>query len=235
MHRDLNVSYPNPMLKEVVCELRFPAVLKIEHGIVDFQDKIREDLPTFGLGERIGFPREKFWEFRNENEDLKVGVRINSLAISSYRYKKFNDFFPELKKYTKIFVETFDISSVLRIGLRYINEYIFETNDAIEEYFRYFVPNFNEERINLAQARAFSLELRKRLEDSDLNLRNDFRKNEQDQYRYILDIDSYVNKKIRWNEVFDKIQALHDIVVKEFHENINNAFIEEVLEKREDE
>jgi uncharacterized protein (TIGR04255 family) len=149
------VIYAKNPLVEVVCQLRFPTILRIESELpATFQDKIRASYPTFkdntrpelqvSLSEelakltggavpptlRAGGPA---YDFISADEQWKVGLTRDFLALSTPSYKRWEDFKEHLDAPLKSLVEVYAPDSFIRIGLRYrdlIRRSVLELHDT---------------------------------------------------------------------------------------------------------
>lgn len=137
------VIYEASSLLEVICQLRFPAILKIDNEVpADFQDIIREEFPnfidkaqiSFGVGPLVKDQIEsgaliselpsqssKNYEFNSEGEKWKVNLARNFLALSSRDYKRWEEFKTYLNIPLNSLIGNYAPSHYSRIGLRYRN------------------------------------------------------------------------------------------------------------------
>ena len=231
--RDLSEKFPNPPLKEVAYEVRFPALLRIENEISQYQDRIREDFPEVGktigglispTGGIIG-PGEVSWQFRNDDIQLQLRVKNNSLALISTSYKSFDDFLPKIKECTESFLDTYQIPYVTRIGLRYIDDFCFG-DDAMEEFEKFFIPAFNSEIINSKDTVDHRIEIRQRKGEHFLTLRTVMAKDGEGITHYIMDTDSYHDSdKVNKEDIIGVVNELHSNVLEEFHRFVTDDFV----------
>ena len=131
----------NPLVK-VICQLRFPPILKIDAQIPDeFQERIRKDFPNFSektedlemtISKEVNMPipseilREvrqtsgiKNYEFSSEDEQWKVNLTRTFIALSSTKYRTWEEFSAKLDKPLKALVEIYSPQNFSRVGLRY--------------------------------------------------------------------------------------------------------------------
>ncbi len=132
------VIYQKPALDEVICQLRFPPVLRVGVGEpAEFQDAIREHFPFFE--ERLPMPssdlpqaitrilpdlsnmktRNRVFDFLSEDREWKVSLTNDFLALSTQKYVRWEGFrehlFGPLEELNKIYQPSF----FQRVGLRY--------------------------------------------------------------------------------------------------------------------
>lgn len=132
----------NP-LRQVICQLRFPPILRIDARVPDeFQDIIRDVFPDYTEREEldINIPRElqrniprevldrllqapptKNYEFKSEDGDWKVNLTRTFLALTTYDYERWEQFYETLIGPLSALVDVYSPSSYSRIGLRYID------------------------------------------------------------------------------------------------------------------
>jgi uncharacterized protein (TIGR04255 family) len=138
------VIYKNNPIERVICQFRFPAILRIDAEVpADFQDKIRSDFP--GLTEKtnvtIQFPQglegqmppevsqqlaqssgtTKNYEFGSEDGIWQVNLTRTFLALSTRDYPRWEVFKKQLEIPFESLIEMYSPSSFSRIGLRYVD------------------------------------------------------------------------------------------------------------------
>jgi uncharacterized protein (TIGR04255 family) len=134
-------EYETNFIKTVVFRIDFSPIMKLTTEIpVDFQDKIRDELPKFkeekiyefinflskdpNTDEPIHIQDKKIWPqfvFLSKEELKKVSLVYNYLAIEFIEYSTYNDFSKCIEKIYSIFRETYKTLDITRLGLRYIN------------------------------------------------------------------------------------------------------------------
>lgn len=136
------VTYQRNTLSEVVCQVRFPPVLRIETHLPDeFQERIRSTFPGFqeSRAEPVfpeGIPAEvrrviqssaasagrRGYEFVSAEQDYVVSLTRDSLALKTTRYTSWrNSFRPMLEPPLAALLEIYKPAYFQRIGLRYVN------------------------------------------------------------------------------------------------------------------
>jgi len=136
--------FPNPTVKQVVFEIKFPNLFYIENKIGDFQVSILEKFPESAVAYRrlifgdigpdakledipVSEKGNKIWQFITAGKDVRLSITNNSLDMVSTSHKTYNleggNKFRELIEFvlTK-FYGLVSIPLVNRIGLRYIDE-----------------------------------------------------------------------------------------------------------------
>jgi len=131
------VIYKRTPLIEVIAQLRFPTILKINNQEpFEFQEKIRSDYPIFQksyfsntspeialLDPQIGSISQSYniYNFLSENSKWKLSLDRENVTLATTEYKKYEDFKEKLAKISSIFEEIYQPSFYIRLGLRYRN------------------------------------------------------------------------------------------------------------------
>lgn len=137
------VIYKRNPLSQVICQLRFPPILKIDTTVpAEFQDRIRKEFPNFSETSEIkinlpqrfldSVPSEMVaqimnpsggmnYEFLSEDGLWKFNLTRTFIALTSKKYTRWEEFKDKLREPLDAFVDIYSPSSFSRIGLRYIN------------------------------------------------------------------------------------------------------------------
>ncbi|BAQ66091.1 TIGR04255 family protein [Geminocystis sp. NIES-3709] len=128
------VIYKRNPLIEVVCQLRYPPILKVNSEPVDFQEAIRDEYPYYEVNkpqlpsdfnkiiQQTGFPfpnEEMGHLFKSEDEKWLLTLTKDFLALKTLDYERYDTFKQQLKKIINIFQEIYKPSFYSRIGFRY--------------------------------------------------------------------------------------------------------------------
>jgi len=134
------VIYQRNPLNEVLCQLRFPAILKITSEIpVEFQEKIRYDYPSLFIKRPIEIPNptvtpefitvleslnkmllsETLYTFVSEDSQWQVSLSKDFISLSTKSYKNYEEFQERFKNIIEVFEDLYKPSSYIRIGLKY--------------------------------------------------------------------------------------------------------------------
>ena len=122
----------NPLV-EVICQLRFPDILKIETAEpADFQDAIRAEYPRYqkqveNLPPKVENGRPvpqgtiNNYQFISADGQWKVSLTRNFIALSTHRYDRWETFANRLDAILASFIKVYAPAFFTRVGLRYIN------------------------------------------------------------------------------------------------------------------
>ncbi|MCA9469658.1 MAG: TIGR04255 family protein [Nitrospira sp.] len=132
------VRYEKTSLESVVCQLRFPPILKIDSELPStFQEKIRDKFPHYEeVDQTSNFPENvkkffggdlvgniplgpKSYNFKSDDEKWTVGLTRDFLAISTVDYNSWETFKDNLNGPLAALNEVYRPSFFTRIGLRY--------------------------------------------------------------------------------------------------------------------
>lgn len=120
-------EYGKNQLVEVICQLRFPAILSINaKSPVDFQDAVRAAFPRYmmqpeKLKTQGGEETVKNHMFISENGKYKLSLTRDFIALSTLSYSSWGDFAGWLDEPLGNFISIYKPAFFERIGLRYVN------------------------------------------------------------------------------------------------------------------
>lgn len=137
------VLYHKSTLTEVVCQLRFPAILKIDSEIpAAFQELVRQDYPEYtesvelrveiqkGASEQL--PRDllrqavqssahKNYLFATDGAAWRVNLTRTFLALTTNSYERWETFRDRVATLRDALVACYAPAHLTRVGLRYVN------------------------------------------------------------------------------------------------------------------
>lgn len=124
--------YAKSPLIEVICQLRFPTILKIEsQSPYEFQELIRSDYPNYSVKDENVAPQQpgqppattKNHQFISLDGGWKVNLTKDFVSLSSHRYTSWEDFAKRLDRILANLIGVYRPACFTRIGLRYINAF----------------------------------------------------------------------------------------------------------------
>lgn len=135
------VIYNRNPLDNVICQLRFPAILKIDVEIPsDFQERVRceypnlsesselvfqtspnieEQLPSESVQQILKSPGIKNYEFSSEDGIWKINLTRNFMSLSTRNYHKWEEFKEKLQLPLNALIDVYSPMHFTRVGLRY--------------------------------------------------------------------------------------------------------------------
>ncbi len=132
------VQLENAPLEEVICQVKFPPILRISQEIpIDFQDAIRHQFPGLKIEAGISFnipsqdksqeqPFEftpRMYRFLSADEKSHVVLTADFFALSNKAYTHWPDFLKIFSDVEKTIINIFQIPYSTRIGLRFVNKF----------------------------------------------------------------------------------------------------------------
>ena len=246
--------FPNPTVKQVIFQIRFPNLFYIEQKVGEYQLKImrkfpksklvqlRQFLVAVGPSDADDVPDDvkdksgmyrKTWQFESE-EGVVLNINSDSLDLTSTRHKSYDNpdapmrFRDAIKEAVDAFIATTDIPVITRIGLRYIDECPIPARDdaKFREYYDSPLPL---ERFPLRDA--IELAVRARVRRGKLYLFYQERvTGEQDDPRLILDFDGYA-ENIEAAQYLNVADQLHELVADEYDKSIKEPVREHMRRK----
>jgi uncharacterized protein (TIGR04255 family) len=137
------VIYKNNPLDQVICQLRFPPILRIDAQLpAGFQERIRADYPNLAESQGIRFqppdslkaqipgeilglmmsaPETKNYEFSSEDGRWRINLTRAFLALTTTTYRKWETFQAKLAMCLQALIDEYSPAFFSRIGLRYTN------------------------------------------------------------------------------------------------------------------
>lgn len=133
------VIYSKNPLEEVICQVRFPPILRIDAELpAAFQDAVRDRYPLYeekaqegvtpeipaALGKLLppGWPvgqPQRAHSFASADEQWVVTLTRDALSLTTKRYERWEEFRERLDKLLRILVEHYNPPFYSRVGLRY--------------------------------------------------------------------------------------------------------------------
>ena len=130
--------YRRSPLQEVICQLRFPTILRIGHeDPVEFQEQIRSAFPQYAkrldkaqpkiTGLDSGSPRVEQQPpvpnhcFISADNRWKINLTQDFIALSTVQYPGWEAFARQLDRPLAAFIQLYKPAYFQRVGLRYVN------------------------------------------------------------------------------------------------------------------
>ena len=220
-------------LVEVICQVRFPAILRIANEQpVEFQERIRDRLPQLEVGQGIvvqaepsgmvqasAKPEPRIFRFKSSDDQTVVSLALNFYALSTTSYSQWRDFLELLQLVNQAASDIYDLPYAVRVGLRYINLLTFKntkTNGVMG-----LLDILRPELTVLLREECWDkpVEMRSDLlleggENERLTLRTGFRGGEEPDF--LLDFDYYAEGNISLETLATLCQRYHDTIYNAF-------------------
>jgi uncharacterized protein (TIGR04255 family) len=222
----LDEVFQHPPIREVAFEIRFAPRLRINAELWKIQDAIVDEYPNVG-SESLIQPSGGMIPvniFQNHSVGRTIKVSQENFVLAFTRYTRFEDFKEEALKRIRQFCETFDVTSLLRIGLRYVNHIVIPRSETTASLLRFVRPVVDFDRVSIEEVDQFVTEIRMRRGGHNVTMRGALLAPLEDGRRiYVLDIDCHNRQQHRSSEV----SQLLDI----YHEGVQTVFLEHVTEE----
>jgi uncharacterized protein (TIGR04255 family) len=229
------IIYKRNFLDTVICQVRFPPILKIDTETpAAFQEEVRSLYPHLTESsellyirvepspspaedfQQIRGPRDtKNYAFASEDEKWKVNLTRNSLALSTKDYIRWEDFIERFEKALKAFVGIYEPTSFTRVGLRYIDVIVrsklglegVDWGELIQDYISgvLVVDSIKDE------IRSYENTFQVALEGEGLVrvMTKTVQSSESGEHCYVIDSDFFSNRRIKHEEVFPVLNSFH--------------------------
>jgi len=134
------VIYDKNTLEEVICQFRFPSILKVTATPpVEFQERVRGKYPLYqevsttnvsdllpgglptDLARLFSGPASTIHDFRSEDSTWRVTLSQNAIALTCYKYRYWEAFQERFSDISRALLEIYAPAFYSRIGLRYKN------------------------------------------------------------------------------------------------------------------
>ncbi len=229
------VIYNKNPLDNVICQLQFPPILKIDSETPsDFQEIVRGTYPNLSDSSEIMFnlsqdmekqipsesvqkaltsPGIKNYQFSSEDGNWKINLTRNFIALSTNNYYRWEEFKERLELPLKALIDIYSPSYFTRIGLRYV-DVIVRSNLGLDG------VNWRElihgNILGLIAVPALSERIigaqsiyEIKLDEEDNNVRlstRTVRKIDQNEVCYMIDSDIFTKNKTEADKVLDKVE-----------------------------
>jgi len=154
--------FRRPSISEVAFEIRFAPRLRVIPEIWRIQEELAESYPEVIEESVPQIDARLLQTFVFAKASAKRTIRISqeNFVFITNVYRNFEEFKSEALARTSKFVQTFDISSFKRVGLRYVNNIQLEVNDPIGSLRRFVNVPLDLDRFDVPKIEQFLAEFR---------------------------------------------------------------------------
>lgn len=228
------VRLANPPIIEVVCQVRFPPILRIsKEEPAEFQELIRGRFPQLDIRQEMrltlpaaGNPNAPTADFQPRNyrfvtEDGQTTASLTSsfYALTSERYTHWHSFVEDLQLIHESFVQTYEPAHATRVGLRYINRLDVENTGTTEraELLDLLRPEISETLVGPVWQDAVEMATRTMFSDADVSLNARYAYEEPEGLpTLVLDFDCFEEARLPWDKVIARCNEFHSIIYRAF-------------------
>lgn len=228
------IKLQNPPLSEVVCQVRFPAILRILNEMpVDFQDHIRNRFPELGIEHNISVSLsksdssekpateggEKIYRFSTDDKTTAASLAVNFFALSTNQYQHWDVFINDFISVYQAVQAAYQPAYATRIGLRFINQFTFENTKvgSIDQLIDLFHPDLTvlfKSKVWKIPDEALSQVLLGD-ENAKLMLRSGYGTEKESPF-FLLDLDYFEEGKIQLNGLKERLDRYHRTIYDAF-------------------
>ena len=220
-------------LAEVVCQVRFPPVLRIANEQpIAFQERIRKHFPQLSIEHGLSVrwpplegeppsakPEPRTFRFKSADGKTVASLALDFFTLSTVSYTHWKDFSELLQLVNRSAHEVYDLPYAVRIGLRYINQLTLDNtgSTSIAELWDVLRPELTE--LLRSDCWDVPVEMISSLllageEDEQLTLRSGFRSATEPMF--LLDLDYYVEGNVPLADAPVLCQRFHDVIYDAF-------------------
>lgn len=247
--------FPNPTVKQVIFQIRFPNLFLMERLIGDYQVKIMAAFPKSALLLRRGvaianvgsraqieniaedannLASVKIWNFKSE-KGTELNVHTDSLDISSTLHKTYsnpredNRFRDTIEFAVGEFLKITQVPKLARIGLRYVDECPVPAKKT-QAFQKYYKTTFPLKRFAIEDALQLTFEARVKRGNRYLRFVESFEEAES-KLKFVLDFDGYT-EDVPAGEYLPVTDELHELISKEYEASIKEPVREYMRRKK---
>ena len=227
LQRELDEVFARPPLREVAFEIRFAPRLRVNAELWKIQDEIVEEYPALSLEQALQANGTvlPINVFQNPNAARAIKISQENFVVAFTRYTRFEDFKAEVIAKTKRFCEKFDVTTVLRAGLRYVNNFIVPGSGKTSEILRYVRPVIDFERLDADEIQHFVTEVRMRQREHLVTLRGALLAPlEGGQRVYVLDVDCHSGESHYSQDIPKLLDAYHETAQLFFLDHVTEEY-----------
>ncbi|MBE9479587.1 MAG: TIGR04255 family protein [Chloroflexi bacterium] len=143
------MKYEKNYLTQVIFQLNFSPILKLDTSPGDFQEQIKEQFPHPKEGQEIKVKGSmslkgdmktdmsvesvrKRWMFFSEDESKSITIASNLFNLEYKKYQNLEATRKDFNSLWKIFQDLYHVETLERVGLRYINQIVLPSGDPLD-------------------------------------------------------------------------------------------------------
>jgi len=218
--------FARPPLREVAFEIRFAPRLRVNAELWKIQDEVVNEYPNVGT-ESVLQPASGMLTvnvFQNPVAARVLKISQENFVVAFTKYSRFEDFKEEVIARANQFCSKFEVSSLLRVGLRYVNNILIPATEKRSDLLRFVRPLIDFERVSIDSVDQFVTEVRLTQKNHLITMRGALLAPLEGGRRvYVLDIDCHTQEA----HTAVEIPELLDI----FHESAQIFFLDHVTEE----
>jgi len=221
------IKLNKPPLSEVVCQVRFPAILRLSKDVpAEFQDAVRAQFPILKVeqGILVQFPSvaspdnpmmeslPKIYRFRSTDEQKELSLAPDFIALTSRKYTHWQEFLKSMELAIQALIQQYQPPYATRIGLRFVNRFTLKNTgyETMEQVLGLFRPELTVMLKTDGWADPIEMLSQILLQDEQgkLTLRTVLGK-EKDESFFILDLDYFEEEKLGLENLHERLEHYH--------------------------
>jgi len=220
---ELGEVFPANPIREVDFEIRFAPRLRVQAEMWRFQESVVTEYADVALesailpnGTTLGVT-----VFQNQAKARLIKVSPQNMALAFSAYANFEEFKDEVLKRSDEFCKIFGVTSLTRVGLRYVNEIPLPTQQS-GSMTRYVRPLVAFDRIPLDTVQQFALQMSATAGNHMVLVRTAMLVGPI--RTYILDIDAYTEIVKQASEIGALLDQFHDTAQRFFLDHVTDEY-----------
>lgn len=227
---EINLNTPDPPeeLRKTIQE-KFQIFHKITKGHLDLNVEDKNQVST-QLTEKV------LWEFKNKKgQDIfnKAVIASDYVSLEYNIYNSFKEFYKDIQYVFNAFFDFYNIDTIKRIGLRYINQIELDSGNAldwdnlIDRNLFSVTNNFVDPSENILRSmQVLEVEEDDYLLRFQFGLYNSEYPNPIARKEFVLDYDCFIQSEMEKHEIFKHSERCNDIIYKWFERSIEQGLVE---------
>jgi uncharacterized protein (TIGR04255 family) len=224
---DLREVFPTNPLREVAFEIRFPVNLKVARDVFLIQENLGAEYPQLKreVIQLSDTSASISYVFYNPVRGRIVKSGEDRFAVIFTRYKDFDEFRGEVKERVQNFCTLFNITSLSRMGLRYINNIHVHGNGQPPDFSKYIQPYADFSRTGSTKVEQFGIDVLLQKADCFLNAHSAFAAQPPSPSGVcILDFDAFVQGQTTLDKMDEFLEKSHYHIQVEFLSHITEQY-----------
>lgn len=231
-HPDLPLE--KPPLAEVICQVRFPPILRIARDEPsEFQERVRDRFPLLELaqGVLVNFPppasnaipaaevSPRVFRFKSTNGKTAISLAVDFYALSTQNYRHWEGFAADLALVQEAVQSLYRPVHATRIGLRYINRFTIQSTGCgtMQEVLALLRPELTSLLRTDAWDQPATMTTQLGLSDGDamLTLRTAYSEAPDEPF-FLLDFDYFEEGSLEFDRLVERCDRYHRVIYNAF-------------------
>lgn len=238
------IRLKSPPLSEVICQVRFPTILKIlKDPPIEFQELVRARFPVLEVEQPLEFrmpsplsseqpqatSRPKIYRFKSTDTGTAISLAVDFFAVATKQYRHWEEFAENIELASEAARQAYEPSHATRIGLRYTNRFT-QANTGLKD-FDQVIDLLHPDLTAMLRSRAWSdpVEMANLLvlrdETAKLSLRTGC-KTERGEPFFLLDLDYFEEGQLDLNTLPARVDRYHTVIYDAFRWSLKDEALD---------